>query len=123
MEARKFDGLLLSYIFRFNSGQFILLCWDETSDKTEENLAVMNIMYQYEDLNNESQSATLTRCTNESTYHLFPVVDVRWGNSMMDEISTIRRLASNSSEDLLKEINEQWAQEEARLAKEHPREK
>ncbi len=123
MEARKFDGLLLSYIFRFNSGQFILLCWDEASDKTEKNLAVMNIMYPYEGLSNESQSVTLTRCTNESTYHLFPVVDVRWGNSMMDEISTIRRLASNSSEDLLKEINEQWTQEEARLAKEHPREK
>ena len=30
MEIESMEGLLLSYVFRFNSGQFILLCWDES---------------------------------------------------------------------------------------------
>lgn len=121
MEAEKFEGLLLSYIFRFNSGQFILLCWDENSAKVEQNLEVMKIQYPYEHLNNEHQSVTLIRCTNESTYHHFRLVDVNWGNAIMDEISTMRKLASKSSENIMKIINEQWEQEEARLAKGHQR--
>lgn len=67
---KDFEGLLLSYIFRFNSGQFILLCWDENSAKVEQNLEVMKIQYPYENLNNEHQSVTLIRCTNESTYQV-----------------------------------------------------
>lgn len=121
MEAENFEGLLLSYIFRFNSGQFILLCWDENSAKVEQNLEVMEIQYPYKNLNKEPQLITLIRCTNEATYHRFQLVDVNWGNAIMDEISTMRRLASKSSENIMKTINEQWEQEEARLAKEHQR--
>lgn len=44
-----------------------------------------------------------------------------WGNAIMDEISTMRKLASKSPENIMKKINEQWEQEEARLAKEHQR--
>ena len=36
MEIESMEGLLLSYVFRFNSGQFILLCWDESNPKTKD---------------------------------------------------------------------------------------
>lgn len=46
-EVETFEGLLLSYIFRFNSGQFILLCWDKDSPKLEQNLTVIKLQYPY----------------------------------------------------------------------------
>jgi hypothetical protein len=121
MEVEKFEGLLLSYIFRFNSGQFILLCWDENCPKIEENMKVIEIQYPYAILNNKDELTPLMRCTNETTYHHIQLVDVNWGNAIMDEISAMRKLASKSSESIMKEINEQWEKEEARLAKEHQR--
>lgn len=34
-EKENFPDLKISYVFRFNSVQFLLLCWDKKSDKIE----------------------------------------------------------------------------------------
>lgn len=118
MEIQKFEGLILSYIFRF---QFILLYWDKQNPKIDDNLKIINILYPYTMLDENSNSTTISRCTNETTYHLFQVVDVNWGNAILDEISTMRRLASGQNNSALDEINKLWQQEEQRLADEHRR--
>jgi len=47
MEIESMEGLLLSYVFRFNSGQFILLCWDESNPKTKDSQTIARLQYPY----------------------------------------------------------------------------
>jgi hypothetical protein len=121
MEIENFKGLTLSYIFRFHSGQFILLCWDKESPNVDENLAVIKLQYPYTMLDENSNSTSISRCTNETTYNLFHIVEVNWGHGIMDEITTMRRLASEHHNSTLDELNKLWQQEERRLADEHKR--
>jgi len=121
METENFEGLKLSYIFRFHSGQFILLCWDKQSPKINDNLAVIKFQYPYTMLDEDTSPSILSRCTNETTYHMFQIVDVNWGHDLMDEISTMRRLASGQYNSTMEEPNNLWQQEEQRLADEHRR--
>lgn len=120
METQNFEGLALSYIFRFHSGQFILLCWDKQYPKINDNLAIIKLQYPYTLLGKDSPS-TLSRCTSETTYHQFHIVDVFWGHNLMDEISTMRRLASEQYKLTMEELNNLWQQEEQRLADKHRR--
>lgn len=121
LEVEKFEGLALSYIFRFGSGQFILLCWDKDCPNIETNLNIIQFQYPYEMLSKDSSIVTIARCTDEMTYHLFKLVDVNWGHGLSDEITMMRKLASNTFESGFKEMNAQWKKEEERIAKEHKR--
>jgi len=121
VEFAKFDGLLLSYMFRFNSGQFILLCWDEEAGGLVENLDIIKNSYSYIILNQLESSARLFRCTNETTYHLFGYIETSFEDSMMDAISRMRYKASSSGRYYLDRLNEEWAKEEILLSKEHER--
>lgn len=120
MEKEKFEGLALSYIFRFNSGQFILLCWDKQSSKID-NLNILRLQYPYSMLGEDEGISILSRCTNETTYHQFQLIDVNWGHNIMDEITSMRKLASKQSNLAREELDDLWQQEESRLAKEHRR--
>lgn len=46
-EIEEFDNLEFSYVFRFNSGQFILLCFnnDISDEKLEQLKVVLGIQY------------------------------------------------------------------------------
>lgn len=121
LERQNLEGLVLSYIFRFHSGQFILICWDKNSSKIEENLEIIKLQYPYELLGIENNPSILSRCTNDTTYHQFQLVDVIWGHRIMDEISTMRRLASKQYDSTMEELMNLWQQEEQRLADEHKR--
>lgn len=121
METENFKGLALSYIFRFHSGQFILLCWDKQSPKIEDNLTIMKLQYPYTMLAESGSPTMLSRCTSEMTYHRFQLVDVNWGHGIMDEISAMRRLASEHYNSTMEELNNLWQQEEKRLANKHRR--
>ena len=37
-----FDDLKLSYLFRFNSAQFLLMCWDKCSTKIRKNNIILS---------------------------------------------------------------------------------
>jgi len=121
MEIENFKGLALSYIFRFHSGQFILLCWDKQSPKIGDNLTIIKLQYPYTMLAENSSPTMLSRCTNEMTYHRFQLIDVNWGHGIMDEISAMRRLASDQFDSTMEELNDFWQQVEQRLALEHRR--
>ena len=122
-QIEEFDGLLLSYIFRFNSGQFILLCWEDDVSKVEKNIEIITEEYPYTLLSKDNR-ATLFRCTNELTYHSFTVIDCNWGHMTTDQITMMRKKAmspeaAKSTDDMIRECQEQ----EKRLAEDKKRKK
>jgi len=114
-----FDNLLLSYVFRFNSGQFILLCWDKPL--TEQEKVVLSVQYPYTLLSSNTSEATLSRCTSEATYHLHYLIDVSWGQGIFDDISIGRNLSNPEHKLFFDRINKLWAVEEKKIAEEHKR--
>ena len=121
-EIENFEFLAISYIFRFNSLQFIIVCWDkETPDEIlKRNNALLELQYPYTMLS-DINTANLSRCTSETTYHLFNVIDVTWGQSMFDEISVMRNRANPSAKVYFENMTREWETEERKLAKEHKR--
>jgi hypothetical protein len=122
-EIEIFDGLLLSYIFRFSSGQFILLCWNGDKTLQEKALIHMGIQYPYTILTSNSNEANLNCVTNEITYHHFHLIEVNWGNGIMNEISVMRRsaLGKEQYDRAMRELSDAWLEEEKKLAAEHKR--
>ena len=57
----------------------------------------------------------LSRCTSEATYHHEQLIDVTWGQGLMDEISYMRGTFSEQVKNILKKFrndgmkkNENW---------------
>lgn len=123
-ERESFNNLAVSYVFRLNSLQLLLLCWDKEIDdeQLKRNNIVLEIQYPYTRLTSEGKSL-LSRCTSEVTYHHEKLIDVRWGQGMMDEISEMRGIFLQNSQQYLSEIDDKWREEERILAKKHPRHK
>lgn len=120
-ERQNLKGLLFSYMFRFNSGQFILMVWDKNEPDVEINKKIVKIQYPYTVLKSDCSIVKVERCTDEFSYHQFGIVNVNWGKGMLDEITAMRRLSENSNNAYLKKMNLAWKEEEKRLAQEHPR--
>lgn len=122
MEREKFENCALSYVFRFNSLQLIMLCWDKdvTDDVLNKNKIILKYQYPYSILD-ISGNSLLSRCTSEATYHHEKLIDVTWGQGLMDEISYMRGTFSEQSQEYFNDVQKQWDEEERRLAEEHPR--
>mgnify|MGYP003100170795 CR=1 FL=1 len=93
VEKEKFPDLRVSYLFKFNSVQFLLLCWDKSSDKIEQNNIVLECQYPYCMLKAGNTTVTLAKCTDEFNYHHFEHIHVRW-DGLFEVISYICFLAS-----------------------------
>lgn len=121
---QEFKKMSFSYIFRFNSVQFLLICWEEdiSDDDLNSNNVILQCQYPYEILNNEGNN-TLSRCTSESTYHNDMLIDVSWGQGIFDEITFMRGTYSDKSQQYLKRIETLWEREEENLTKNHSRTK
>ena len=122
LEVENFDSLAVSYLFRFNSLQLIILCWNkEIPDETlKKNNMILEFQYPYT-LLSDCNTATISRCTSEITYHSFNVIDVTWGQSIFDEITELRNNAEPRAKIAFDEITKEWEIEETKLAKEHKR--
>lgn len=120
--CERFKKMEFSYLFRFNSVQFLLICWKE--DISEEDLDINNIVlrfqYPYVILNKQGNH-TLSRCTSETTYHTEMLIDVSWGQGIFDDITWMRGTYSDESQQYLKDIETSWRKEEEDLAKRFPR--
>lgn len=121
-EIEKIEELSFSYVFRFNSGQFILLCFDKNiSEQRLNQLRVMfSVQYPYSILNETGQTK-LTRCTSEATYHNIGIIDVSWGQELFDDISIMRDMAAPEGRNYFKKMTSEWEKYEKQLAKEHKR--
>ncbi|CAG7840408.1 hypothetical protein CLOHAE12215_01832 [Clostridium haemolyticum] len=114
----KFKKMSFSYVFRFNSVQFLLICWDDniSDDNLKMNNVVLQFQYPYTILNSQGHD-TLSRCTSEITYHFERLVDVKWGQGILDDIAFMRENHSDKSQKYLKEMEINWQKEEKILAK------
>ncbi len=122
MEVEKFKYLNFSYVFRFNSVQFLILCFDKNipESKLKEINIVLSVQYPYHVLGEENKTI-LSRCTGEITYHRLGLVDVSWGQGMFDEISIMREMAAPESRKYFEEITKKWEEYEKELADKHKR--
>lgn len=119
---QEFEKLNFSYVFRFNSVQFLLLCWehDISDEELQKNNIILKYQYPYTMLTEEGHHS-LSRCTSETTYHFEMLIDVSWGQGIFDDITWMRGTYSDSSQQYLKEVEKAWNKEEENLAKKFPR--
>lgn len=115
---QEFRKMNFSYVFRFNSVQFLLFCWDDdiSDDDLRTNNVVLQYQYPYTILNAQGHH-TLSRCTSEATYHHEMLIDVNWGQGIFDDITWMRGTYSDKSQQYLKETETLWKKEEEELSK------
>ena len=96
LDREELKDCVLSFVFRFNSLQLLMLCWNREIDDEllEKNNKILNFKYPYNILNNSGE-IVLSRCTSAITYHLERLIDVTWGQAPIDCQSNI---SSNISE-------------------------
>ena len=114
-----FDDLKLSYLFRFNSAQFLLMCWDKCSTKIRKNNIILSFQYPYYLMKLEDKKAKLPVCTNGFNYHSFGFINAKL--DLLFEVD-LMRLAAYGGEYKLKEIYEkEWEKEEEKIKKKYSR--
>lgn len=113
IEVQEFKKSALSYVFRFNSLQLLLICWDKdiTDDDLAKNKIILQYQYPYTILDSTGNSE-ISRCTSEATYHHEKIIDVSWGQSIMDEISHMRGTFTKEYQKYLSTIESEWNKEE-----------
>lgn len=119
VELEKFSDLEFSYVFRFNSVQFLLFCWKKESENIEKNNIILQYQYPYALLSDVNPRILLPICTNEMNYHRFEQIHVSWDGFF--EVETMRKLASGGRYIFKETADKEWENEEAIIAKEHPR--
>lgn len=120
--CQQIEGISLSYVFRMNSGQFLLVCWDDDISEHDLEIKCELLQYQYPYTILDPQGLSrLSRCTSEITYHFEKLIDVRWGQGIFDDITWMRGTYSDESQRYQKEIEAFWQKEGEKLLKAHPR--
>lgn len=119
-QVQTFKDLEFSYAFRFNSVQFLLMCWKKGSENIDNGNVVLKYQYPYTLLSVEENTASLSLCTDESNYHHFEQIHVSWDG--LFEVGRMRKLATpDSAKQYLQQLQAAWKEEEKRLKEEHPR--
>lgn len=113
----KFKKMKFSYLFRFNSVQFLLICWDEniSDDDLKSNKIMLEYQYPYTILS-EKGNHKLSRCTSEITYHNEMLIDVSWGQSIFDEITFMRETYSDKGQKSIRKLENDWEEIEKDLS-------
>ena len=119
IEKREFEDLVFSYLFKFNSVQFLLLCWNKDSDKIEQNNCLLKYQYPYHLMEKDETKAVLPVCTDEFNCHQFEHVHVRWDG--LFEVGLMRKYASGGKFVYKEKYEEEWSKEEKKIIEEHPR--
>lgn len=114
-----FPDLKVSYLFRFNSVQFLLMCWDKDSDKIEQNNIVLGSQYPYYVMKPNEATAVLPISTNEINYHRFEQIHVSWDG--LFEVGLMRRIACGGKYPGKEAYEKEWEKEEENLKKQHQR--
>lgn len=117
--VQHFQNAAFSYIFRFNSGQFILVCWNKECTNIETESLLIEVQYPYARFTANKDSVMLKKCTDEMNYFHINHIHVSW--DLCNETGTMRMACTDKEQ--LKRLNEAWKKEEETLRKEHPRTK
>lgn len=119
IEKEDFPDLRVSYVFRFNSVQFLLLCWEKHSAKIEQNNVVLSCQYPYHLMRQNDGKAELPVCTDEFNYHRFEHIHVSWDGCF--EVGAMRKYASGGKYEFKELYEKEWKKEEEKLKEGHPR--
>jgi hypothetical protein len=119
VEKEEFPDLRLSYLFRFNSVQFLLMCWNKHSEKIEQNKTVLKYQYPYYLMKANDEKAILPVCTNELNYHRYENIHVCWDG--LFEVGLMRKLSSGGTYEYKELIEKEWREEEKRIRERYPR--
>ena len=119
VQKENFPDLRISYLFRFNSVQFLLMCWDKTSEKIEENNVVLSCQYPYCLMKATETKTVLPVCTDEFNYHQFEHIHVKWDG--LFEVGLMRKLASGGKYQYKELYEREWEKEEENIKQQHPR--
>lgn len=119
VERQEFPDLQISYVFRFNSGQFVLMCWNKDSEKISDNNIILQCQYPYYLMKSNDKEAILPLCTDEINYHRHEHIHVSW--DLLSEVGLMRRYASGGRFEYKELYDKEWLHEEERIREEHPR--
>lgn len=121
-EKQEFKRMNFSYLFRFNSVQFLMICWKSKISESDliNNNIILNTQYPYTILSDKGNEV-LFRCTSESTYHNEMLIDVDWGQGIFEDITFCRGTYLAKQQEYLDKIEKLWEKEEKALAEAHPR--
>ncbi|MCB7071642.1 hypothetical protein LIZ76_17175 [Caldibacillus sp. 210928-DFI.2.22] len=119
VEKEEFPDLQLSYIFRFNSVQFLLMCWSKNSKKIQQNNVVLEHQYPYHLMKVNDEKVALPICTNEFNYHNYEHIHVCWDG--LFEVGYLRKHASGGTYKYKELFEKEWVVEEKRIKDKHPR--
>lgn len=119
LKKEEFPDLEISYVFRFNSVQFILMCWNKDSKKIEQNKTVLKYQYPYYLMKANDKKAILPLCTNEVNYNIYENIHVSWDG--LFEVGQMRKLASGGKYNYKELIENKWKEEEKKIREKYPR--
>lgn len=119
VKKEEFPDLKLSYLFRFNSVQFLLMCWDKNSEKIEQNKIVLECQYPYYLLKSNDEKAILPLCTDELNYHKFEHIHVRWDG--LFKVGLMRKYANGGKYKFKELYEKEWVEEEKIIKEKHQR--
>jgi len=111
------EGLVMSYMFRFNSGQFLVLCWDNMQQKEKMDMLIP-LSYPYKLLEPDKEEIVLERCTHAYNCHHPELIDVTWGLSMADMTNSLIRTDVNPI-DMQRLFNQDWLEHEKKIREQH----
>lgn len=122
IRMQRFDEMAFSYAFRFNSAQFVLVCWKKNSTRINEDNIIIDNQYPYTRFLPNRNLVKLSLCTNEVNYHHFEMLYVSWDG--LFEVTEMRQLAMKDNREyhtFMDQMKRAWLEEEKKLAEEHPR--
>lgn len=119
VKKQEFSDLAFSYVFRFNSVQFLLFCWEKNSEKIKQNNIVLKYTYPYAILNETNTKTILPICTNEINYHHFEYIHI--DTDGIKTLEYMRKLANSKQYEFKEKLNTEWEKAEENIAKKHPR--
>ena len=114
----------LTYVFRFNSLQLLMICWNKniSNNDLESQKQLLEIQYPYVILN-DSGVSNLSRCTSDITYRVTKLIDVTWGQGIIDGIIESSGILSSELQKVIKELDEQLKTENENYIKIHKQNK
>lgn len=116
---QSFDDLKLSYVFKFNSVQFLLMCWEKDSNKIIKNNLILSQYYPYHLMKINERNAEIPVCTNEMNYFMFNQIHVKWDELFI--VQLMRKRACGGKYTFKEMSHKEWEKEEEQLRKKHPR--
>lgn len=118
LEQFKMDDLLSSYLFKFNSGLFVILCWKSDSKKYLEYEQILDKIYPYTLIDKNKSTAEIKRCTHAYNWFMPQLIDVNWGLDLADITNSMMNPKINPLS-IQDKLNKPWKEYENKIKAQH----